>query len=374
MQHHALIRRTLALLSVTALLIVGSAGAQTDEFSRRDMLENIVQNIILPLHEGFVQQTEAFHDAAEEFVANPRPPALETVREQWRRTSLMWEKVSLFRLGRDIPLLHNRIDNGYPAAPSVIDGLLDGDQPLDADFMETQASNVYNLRAIEYLLFDGDWTPNEAIAAFASGRAGQRRQQYVLTATSMLQQTAADLWQIWSPEGDDYARTFVNLDDLRNPNETISMLTANMLRAIKDIYTTDLALPLGITTGEPDPALVPSPYGDYSLQEMNSLLKIIQQTFNGDSDHGSLGLDDYLDLIGATENGVPLSGEINDQLTAIIAAIDALNYPLSTLIEVQPQRIQSIYGGMEYLVHLFEVDMAGQMGLSIAVPDSGDVD
>jgi len=373
MQHHAYIRRALAFTSVIALLIAGSAQAQTDEFSRRDMLENIVRNIVLPLHEDFLEQTEVFHDAAEDFVANPRPPALETLREQWRRTSLMWEQVSLFRLGRDIMPLHNRIDNGYPAAPSVIDGLLEGEQPLDADFLDTQASNVYNLRAIEYLLFDGDWTPNEAIAAFASGEAGRRRQQYVLTTTAMLQQTAADLWQIWSPEGDDYAQTFVNLDDLRNPNETMSMLTVNMLRSIKDIYTVDLALPLGITTGEPHPELAASPYGDFSLEQMRSLLEIIQQTFNGDSEHGSLGLDDYLDLIGATENGVPLSGEINDQLTAVIDAIAALNRPLSAIIEYQPQRIRGIYGGMEYLVHLFEVDMAGQMGLSIAVPD-GDVD
>ncbi|MBE0690029.1 MAG: imelysin family protein [Anaerolineae bacterium] len=365
------VRRALAFIIVIALWIAGSAQAQTDDFSRRDMLENIVRNIILPLHEDFLRQTEAFHVAAEDFVANPRPPALETLREQWRRTSTLWEQVSLFRMGRDITTLHNRIDNGYPAAPHAIDGLLASEQPLDADFFETQASNVYNLRAIEYLLFDTDWTPNEAMAAFAGGRTGQRRQQYVLTTTAMLQQTAADLWEIWAPEGENYAQTCVNLDDVRNANETMSMLTVNMLRSVKDIYTTDLALPLGITTGEPHPELVASPYGDYSHEQMRSLLDIIRQTFNGDSDSGSLGLDDYLDLIGATENGVPLAGEINDQLTAVIDAIDGLNRPLSIVITYQPQRIRSIYGGMEYLVHLYEVDMAGQMGLSIAVPDHG---
>ncbi|MCL4247527.1 MAG: imelysin family protein [Anaerolineae bacterium] len=369
----ASLRRGLALISLSALLLVSIVQAQTGDFSRRDLLENIVQNIVLPLHRDFLRQTETFQAAAENFTANPRPPALASLQDEWRTTSLLWEKVAFFRLGRDTVPLHNRIDNGYPAAPQAIDGLLDSDQPLDADFLNTQASNVYNLRAIEYLLFDGDWTPNEAIAAFARGQEGERRRQYVETTVAMLHQAASELWDLWSPAGENYAQTFVNLDDLRNPNETISMLTAAMLQSVQAIELNGLALPLGITTGEPRPDLVPAPYSHISLDQIRSRLEIIQQTFNGDSDAGSLGLDDYLDLIGATENNVPLSEEIDTQITAVIAAIDTVREPLSDAIADKPDLIHGIYGGVEYLVHLIEVDMAGQMGLSIAVQES-DVD
>ncbi|MCA9905507.1 MAG: hypothetical protein KC547_16740, partial [Anaerolineae bacterium] len=248
MLHLASLRRGLVLIGLSGLLLAGSAQAQTDDFSRRDMLQNLVQNIVLPLHRDFIQQTEAFQAAAENFTANPRPPALASLREAWRATSLCWEQVALFRLGRDVAAVHNHIDNGYPAAPQAIDGLLESEQPLDVDFLSTQASNVYNLRAIEYLLFDGDWTPNEAIAAFARGPEGERRRQYVETTVAMLHQAASDLWDIWSPTGENYAETFTNLDDLRNPNETISMLTAAMLQSVQTIELNGLALPLGITT------------------------------------------------------------------------------------------------------------------------------
>lgn len=357
-------------LVVGAVIIVPrfSSDAQDTAFSRHAMLENIGMNIILPTHQDFIDQTMLFQEAAAAFEADPSLDTLEDLQQAWRDTSSAWQKVSLFEMGRTTFVYHSEIDNNSAVHIDTIeDQILPGDDELTADYLDGRGSSLKGLRTLEYLIFGTENDPESVLESFTSGPNAERRMEYLVAAVDLLHENGLEIWEIWSPEGDNYVADFIEADDGSSIQESISMLSNLMLEELEQVVQMNVGSGLGGNLGDVDIAYVTAPYSGYSLEQAISLIEILQQTFNGDSEDGEgLGFDDYLDFLDAQSEDGPLSDMINEQMNVFKDALISLQG--ADLLE-ESDLIQPVYSEGVKLLALMKVDMAAQMGITITFSD-----
>ena len=359
----------LCALLVAFLFRAVPSKSQEDTFTRRDMLENIANSIILPIHLEFLNETTAFQEAAYRFRDDPSLETLMQLQQAWRSTSFVWEKVSVFQLGQKTLVYHSQVDNGTLVAIDAIDEVLAGSDVIDAAYVAGSGSNVKGLRTLEYLLFVADQDNESVLARYTTDPYAERRMQYLVATVDVLNLTALDIWNIWSPDGDDYITEFIESDDGSSIQESISMMTNMMLYSLEFVVQMNIGIALGGNLGRVDPAFVNAPYSGYSLEQMRSIMETIQQTFTGDGviDGNHIGFDDYLDFLGATHDDQTLSSAIIAQLGVFIDMLSSLDH--DALIQ-DPSLIQPLYQQGVPLIVLMKTEMASWMGITITFTDN----
>lgn len=371
-------KKWLALLPLLVLLTLGigsvarQTSAQNDTFDRRAMLENIGNNIILPLHEAFLEQVTTLQAAAHAFRDAPTEDNLLVMQQAWRDTSSLWEKVNMFKLGRLTFVYHSRIENDSPIAIQIINDIINGTDPFDESSISVFGSNVIGLRTVEYLAFDPAEGNARVIANFTTDPAASRRMLYLMITVDDLFASAEQIWQIWSPEYQNYVADFIDADDASSVQESIVMLTNQMLITLEAVTNISIGWPVGTVAGSIQPDLVQGRYSGYSIEQIRSFYEILRATFNGDSDAGAgLGYDDYLNAVGAMYNDVPLADAINTEIDHIFATLDTMNdTSLRDLIINDTPRVQLLYDESRDLVVIMKVDMTSQLGVTITFSDA----
>ncbi|MFN8563023.1 MAG: imelysin family protein [Anaerolineae bacterium] len=359
-----------AWLLLSGFVIQSQPAAQAAEFSRRAMLENIAEHIILPLHD-FLQTTDALRMAADTFQTSPTPEDLESLQDAWRATALLWYKVTLFPFGRVTFVYHSRIANDLPIATQIIEQFINGTDTLDADALAVFGSNVVGLRTVEYLIFDPDGGNDAVMQKYTSDPSAARRAQYLTLTVDDLYATVAEILAVWSPDGSNYGDEFVNADDPNSVQGSISMLANRMMGALEGTVNMSIGWPLGTLSGMVQPEIVESRYSGYTIPEITSLFEVLRDTFNGTSAEGDgLGFDDYLDYLGATYNDISLSEAINQQFDTLLADLDVIREPLGLALVNNVDEVQRVYDDGRALVVLMKTDMTSRLGITITFNDS----
>jgi uncharacterized protein len=371
-------KKSFALLLALVLFGVGGLAvftrqisAQNDAFDRRAMLENIGNNIILPLHHDFLAQVAALQSAAHSFRDAPTEENLELMQQAWRDTAYLWKQVWLFNLGRLTFVYQSRIENDSPIATQIIDNIINGTDPLDENSISVFGSNVIGLRTVEYLIFSPAEGNTRVIDNFTTQASAQRRMTYLMITVDDLYASADQIWQIWSPDNQNYLAEFIDADDPSSVQESIVMLTNQMLITLEAVTNVSIGWPLGTVAGSIQPDLVEAPYSGYSVERLRSFFEVLRATYNGSTDaENGLGFDDYLNSFGAMYNDLPLADEINREIDDIFATLDSINEPLDAALTAQPDLVQTLYDECRDLVIIMKTDMTSQLGVTITFSDA----
>lgn len=362
----------LVLFTLTGFaLFTRQSSAQSASFDRRAMLENIGMNIILPLHQAFLEQVAVLQASAHAFRAAPTEENLQIMQQAWRDTSYLWEKVNLFKLGRLTFVYHSRIENDSPIAVQIIDDIIKSTDPFDESSISVFGSNVIGLRTVEYLIFNPAEGNSRVLANFTTDPSAERRMLYLMITVDDLYTSADQIWQIWSPDYQNYVAEFIEADDPGSVQESIVMLTNQMLITLESVTNISIGWPLGTVAGSIQPDLVQARYSGYSVAQIRSFFEVLRATYNGTSDAGDgLGFDDYLNAVGAMYDDVPLAEAINTEIDHIFATLDTITTPLNDLIVNNTAQVQALYDESRDLVVILKVDMTSQLGVTITFSDA----
>jgi predicted lipoprotein len=134
-----------------------------------------------------------------------------------------------------------------------------------------------------------------------------------------------------------------------------------------------VGIPSGrFTAGTAQPTKVEAYYSGLSLPLLKSSLQAEKAMFLGQNTAGAngLGLDDYLDHVGAKYNNEALSAAISRKFDEAIAATDAVQGPLSQAVTTQPQAVGAVYQKLQELIVLTKTDMPAALGVSITYTDN----
>ena len=337
------------------------------DFERSEMLANICDNYIIPAYADFNEKTTILNVAATTFSSDPTDTKFQLLKDAWKIALLSWQQVSFIDFGpAEFIILKNQV-NIYPTNVSLISENIS----LGVyDLGNSSNNDAKGFQALDYLLHMPGLNEQEQVAYFIGE---DNALTYLVELTNDLKNNAQYVVNEWEV----YKSTFRS----NNGSNAVGSSVSNLVNGLCSYYETyirkgKIGLPLGAFnqfTQEIDPTLVECYYHQESLPFISTALEGMKKYINGVSFNGNmngLGLDDYMDYVGATQNSSSLSTVISDQIDLVLGSLGELNDPLSNELAVNESGVLDTYGTMQQLVPYMKVDMTSALGVLITYQDN----
>lgn len=329
------------------------------QYNRRDQLNNLFTNGILPLHEAFATQTATLSEKAITLSQNVTVQNLTALQNEWKNTALLWKQCELYNMG-DIEdsFIHTRIDT-WATNDDNIEGFIAGSDPINIAFINSVGSSSKGIAALEYLLFNTDVS-----TTLTDFQNDSRRVDYAVALSEDLKNLGEEIKALWIG----YGPNFINAVDSNlegGQNQTIN----SMVTLVEEIIISKLGRALGDTNGGTlDEEEFEAFRSDISLQMIKTNLEEVQKTFTGNFKEGTrnIGFDDYI----ANLEGNDLRDRINASFEIVNAQLDTFNQGLNETLQSNPEKITALQNACNDLLIILRVDMASFIGSTITFNDN----
>lgn len=335
------------------------------DFDEKAMYQNLADNLIIPAYADLQSKVTIMAQKAGEFTSQQDELSLGQLRTAWREAYLVWQVAAQFEFGpAETVFLRNSLNN-FPADSAAIEanvasGTYDFDQPEAFD---------KGFPAMDYLLYGVGETPAEVVAFF-SGQSGTKYRQYVSDLVDDIKQRVDKTHTEWTIGN--YRQAFI--DNTGTAAGTSLSLVINNLNQNYELIKRDkLGIPSGILTlGFTNPKNVEAFYLGISIELATAAVEASKQFFLGNNLSGTVGLgvDDFLKNKNAEKNGQPLDAIITTQFDAAIAAINALNNPLSETVDTNNAAVVNAYNEVTKQVVNLKTDLPSVLCVSITYVDN----
>jgi predicted lipoprotein len=333
------------------------------------MLANMVNGVIVPMHEAFVADTAVLRTSAYQFRDEPTVDSLAVLQGVWVDTAVAWKRLELFEFQAAM-VLHNQIEK-WPSDTEFIENFIALEKgSIDEALIDGLGSRGKGLSTIEYLLFDPALDDAALLALLTEN---PQRMDYMVATIENTHTKAEELHDFWTVGNDNYGNVFIASEQYNNvSHDSISILANEMVQLLENVANMKSGHPLGeLDGGMPHPELVEAGRSEASIALIISNLESVQRTFNGSSGvSDGLGFDDYLNYLDAEFKSQPLADAINAQLDTTMVAWQAVEVPLKTAVVTNPESVAQAITETRTLLRLLKADMANQMGIVITFSDN----
>ena len=369
-------KKVLLALSGIALTIAMACSSNDSDsgtasgYDRTALLTSWADNIIMPSFADYQAKVNILAQKAEAFNAAPDTDGLTQLRTAWLDAYKAFQHTGIFDIGKATSLFLIESANTYPADAAGIEANI--------------ASGTYNLQqynqfpkqgfpGIDYLINDGGAdTDNGIIFSYTESPA---RRQYLTAVVTRLKQTADAIVADWNGG---YRETFI-ANNGTSVSSAVNQVTNNFVKNFeKDVRAPKVGIPAGIfSNGQTYPNSVEGFYkNDVSKILLTEAVQSSQDFFNGKyfgSTTTGPGLKSYLDAINATGDGQPLSTVINNQFSACLTSISALNNSFTQQVTNDNSKMLATYNVLQQNVSYIKVNMLQALSIPIDYVD-GDGD
>lgn len=346
-----------------------NGGDQEVEFNQIELFSNIGETLILPGYAELNEQANNLQQSAEAFTASPSATTLAAAREDLLAAQLAYQQVAPYQFGpADLIALQENI-NTFPPRFDKIENALSSNS---WNFEGLYAGEIKGLPALDYLLYSSS-SDEEVISAFTTAEHAENRKAYLNAVVADLNQYTAEVYNAWSPAGEDYLSSF-STNTGNSQSSSLSLMVNAMIRSYEEIKRLKIGRAAGkdAIDGNPIPKAVEAYYSGNSKQLAEAHLLAVKNTFLGRSaGTDRLGLDDYL-------NAYYEAGAVNTDVTADMlaafaeaeTALAAVPAPLSEAVVQNPDQVNAAYDALQVLVPLFKADMVSTLGVLISYTDN----
>lgn len=356
------------ILLATVLVLLSTGCKEDPEDPSYDpiaALEPVAKDIVLPLHERFLQATEDLWASARAFELQGDSLSLIALQERFMEAHEAWKGCEAFDFGevRDL-YLHNRIGK-WPMNEVLIEQAISGSDNLTEAFVEGKGSTAKGLSAIEYMLFD---RRDSVYHAFTVGTNAGRRLQYTLALCENLRNKARELNDFWATAGGSYASRWAN-STATGIEHPIGLLLNRLIVLQEQVCKDKLGKPMGKFDGNVlQPGSLEAGRSGNSLALLRENVQTMYLIFKGPQGKG--GLDGALDELGALYNGLPLSDRVAAAFSRVLDEIDAIKPPLSQALNTQFAELDLLYADCKELLILMKSDMASALSVTLTISDN----
>jgi uncharacterized protein len=256
-----------------------------------------------------------------------------------------------------------------PVNASLIQSTISTATMIDRAFVEGLRPSLQGLPVLEYLLFSTDGG-STALDKFTVSADAPKYLSYLNALSESLSARAATLKNDWMIPGGPTYSSFIGAAG-RDMGSSLSMIVNDGAYLTEAMRNEKLGRALGYrTSGVPQPNNVEAFLSQQSVAFMLSNLEALRKTFHGGADTTTLGLDDLLDHMGATNGTIRLSQQISQQFVKAIQAVGAIQPPLSSTVLSDRAVVQAAYNEVGKLLVLMKVDMPNNLGVVITYTDN----
>ena len=365
------VRLRVLLLGVLSLFSFASCETEpgvSDTWDRRAMLSHWADEIIIPAWDSYSEVTSQLVLAADSFHSNTSSDNYQGLIAAYQAAYLAWQKVSLFEIG---PSEQNSVrvrSNTFPVDTAAVNARLaqyDGtNMPnlmLPSTFIEQ------GFPALDYLLNRYN-TQEDAIAFFQDQMYAAAYVKELAKALDDLASTVADTWNTT------YRNTFVTADGSSASASTNKVANDFIFHYEKELRAGKIGIPSGVFSSATFPEKVESVFDpEFSKALFEQSLDAHIDFFNGTTfDKMTVGpsFAQYLDHLGAMEDGKALSTAVNDQFLASKVALQNVDSDFKSTVETDVYKMLALYDELQRNTIRIKTDVMQTLNVKIDYVDA----
>ncbi|MCF8277224.1 MAG: imelysin family protein [Flavobacteriales bacterium] len=361
---------------VLLFLFIATIGAyqsckktESAEYDRVLLVQELVNNVILPRQQSAQDKTFALYNAAQAFKTDASFSNFQTLRQEWLESKKAYKLIELFNLG-DVydTYMHNKM-NKWPCNTTFIDDMLADVVVLDQAYIDTKGSTAKGLPALEYLLFDPTLSETEMHMQLTSSADFARRKDLIEAYSQDLYFKAYFLNDLWAMTGENYGQTFVTNSPRSGLESPVNIICNALVAQAERIYASELGQALGnYNGGTPDETLAEAFRSRESLACIRASIISLLETLNGKMDglSDSASLRNHLIACGASATAT----DIEEHLSESIILIDNYNTSLAEGVTSSPQTLQEIRSHIQNVVVLLKTEAFPSLGITLTFNDN----
>lgn len=288
----------------------GGGGGTNDEFIQR-IIDDYVDNVVIPTYELLRERSTALREACEELEADPTEENLDAAREAWFAARIPWEQSESWLFGPVDFKGHDPALDSWPVNRTDLDAVLDSGNALTEDFIRNLDPTLKGFHTAEYLLFD-----------FEIDELGSREFEYLIAVVRDIETTADELYMDWAggdePFGDIMKGAGTN-SVFPSQESALEQIIEGMSIILDEVANGKIAEPFD----NQDVEAVESQFSFNSRQDFADDVRGVLNSYTGDQpDLGLVGTG-LNELV--AESDPELAQRMEDEILDAIAAI--LNIP-----------------------------------------------
>ncbi|HEY4148977.1 MAG TPA: imelysin family protein [Chitinophagaceae bacterium] len=343
-----------------------SGGGDTPKATGPDStLINLGTNIIIPSYQKLASSASALDAAVIAFNALPSSTSLASVQAAFKDAYKSWEACSGFEFGPASDLsLTTHFTNSFPTDTTIIKANIAG-TPYVIDALANYPAQGFP--AMDFLLFANG---NDAsLARFNTDANAVGAHLYLAALSASLKTKTAAVSAAWAVSGGNYYTKFINATGVDAGSSLSQLVNSYVLDFDVNLQNYKIGIPIGLygpSVLPKAPTKVEGYYSGLSVQLLLAQVQSMQNIYLGGS---GPGIDDKVAATKALYNGGSLDLAIQNEMTTLLAKIQALPDPLSTGIQNNSTAITDCYTEVRKLTVLLKADMTSALGIKISFAD-----
>ena len=348
-----------------------STPASSDNYDRKELLSNLVNNIIIPAHQNFNNELQLFESTVNSFNDDRSISNLEMIQDQFIVTYRAWQYIEMFNIGYAEEIYYASKMNIYPANTTRILENINSDN-VDLDGNSNQFS-AQGFPAIDYLLF-GVGENNIQILDIYSIDNSSTFTYLNLLVSKMIENTDAVI-DYWDTNRQDFINSTGNTS-----SSSLNMLANDFVYYYeKGLRANKIGIPAGVWSGE-----IPQNVEAYYKSDISKILAIegLQACINffkgihfGESQINGEGLYDYLAYLDDTNYSdssmfIGLQDDILDSFDNSMIKLEQLNNNFALQIETDNIKMLEAYDSIQQGVVRLKTNMLSILGISVDYYDA----
>jgi predicted lipoprotein len=337
-------------------------------FDQEKMLKHLGEDLILPRYKNLHQSVKQLNNKAQQFTDDPKKSHLTDLQEAWKAAYRDWQYCSVFELGPAKDLALRKKANTFPAdTPAIDSSIITGNY----DLTDLRANAEKGFPAIEYLIFDRHHGADTVLRWYTSAPHAGNRKSYLTDATQQLKKEVTQVYEDWQPDKGNYLKTFKQ-NTGTDAGSSVSLLVNELNFDWEILKNNKIGIPLGKKSlGEKFPEKVEAYFSGYSLELALAHVRSIEQLFQGHTgQQDGPGFEEYLQHLGAEQNGDSLHTVINEQYQLSRERLQAIPEPLSVALTENTQKVEAAYEAIQQQVVYTKTDMPSELGVRISYQDN----
>lgn len=339
-------------------------------FDKSGMLANYSDNVIAPNFQLAKQALDSFALAYNDFIQVKTVTNLQVARQKFNRAYNQYQLISLFEFGPSENEIIRASFDTYPTdSVQILSNISAGSYNLGL------AANIdaKGLPALDYLLYGKNSSDASIVALFDTDGNAANRIAYFNACLNEMQVKMNAVINSWNSG---YRNSF-NSNTGSEIGSSLGLLVNQLNYEVDLMKNAKIGIPLGKKSLDVQlPEKCEAYYANtISVGLAKTCLATIENVYLGRSIGGSdgLGLDDYLDALGAQHNTGTLNNAIKNQFAIAKTKLALVNEPLSDAVINDAATVDAAYVEMVKLLVLLKTDMPSALGIVITYQD-GDGD
>ena len=340
-----------------------SSDSESASFDRKAMLENWVNNIIIPLNEDFKTKLYSLKEETSNFRTSPNSENLKLVKEKWLIAYKSWQHIEMFDYGKAEEIYYQSKMNVYPTDSERVERNISS-ETYNLD--NANNNDAQGFPAIDYMLYGIADTEEKIIEKFS--QSDNKYISYLTNVIDKMYSVTSEVSNYWTNNKDSFISSTEN-----TATSSINKVTNDFIFYYeKGFRANKIGIPAGVFSGTTLPDRVEGYYSKiYSKELALEALAAVENFFSGkkfNSDIKGEGLETYLNFL--KSDGTDLSKSISDQFVIAKEKISGLNEDFTTQISSDNNKMLVTYDEIQKGVVFLKTDMLQTLSISVDYVDA----